>query len=118
MRVYYFGCWEDVGHYMRSSSSDRSLESCRAEHDFMYTNPWGTNIDGGLCPKGPQNEGAALVHQKDGWTALSFWDRSVDSRLGSNSNFLAEGTFDLAQMIAIAKEHFPTVMERIKFKIY
>jgi len=74
-------------------------------------------IDGGLCPKGAQIEGKALIHYKDGWTALSFWDRSVDMRGNSNSNFLADGKFTFEQMVEFAYQNFPEVTRRYKFSI-
>ena len=30
--------------------------------------------------RGPQTQGEALLYHKQGWTAISFWDRSVDER--------------------------------------
>ena len=92
--------------------------------------PWGPNSEyvDKLQPivDGKRAEGAAALHFQtalDGakWTALAFWDQSGDHQLGSNSNFLARSpsdgnceffTFD--QMIELALEHFPDVMERIK----
>jgi len=64
-----------------------------------------------------QIEGAALLHYKDGWTALSFWDRSIDKRSGCNSNFFAQGTHTFEEMLEIARAHFPAVMARFTFKI-
>jgi hypothetical protein len=115
--VYYFGCVDVAGHYMHAAKAPRSLEERRAEHDVLYSNPWGTEVDSGLCPSGPEIEGRALLHHKDGWTALSFWDRSVDSRGKCNSNFLAKGTFDFEKMLELARENFPHVMKRFKFEI-
>lgn len=114
MKVFYFGCWERPGHFMRASGK---LRYSREESDFTYNNPWGYHIDGGLCPDGPEVQGRALIHHKDGWTAMSYWDRSIDGRGKCNSNFLAEGTLDFAQMLEIAKTHFPSVISRAKFEI-
>jgi hypothetical protein len=109
MKVYYFG--------MHRPEPDRTLGECRATSYFTERNPWGYAIDGGLCPKGPEIEGRALIHHKDGWTAMSFWDRSVDHRGKCNSSFLAEGTFTFEEMLAIAREKFPRVVGRFKFEI-
>ena len=99
-------------------------------HDHNHVCPWKDHeIDAALqphrkgcdkhayCGCGSLPEGQALVHHKDGWTALSFWDRSVDKRGGCNSNFFFEGTFDFAQMIELAKANFPTVWSRYTFQI-
>jgi hypothetical protein len=120
-RFYYFGCIERAGHYMHSNPSPRGLEEIRALHDVLRKNPWGSGIDAGLCPPGKdaryQVEGRASVHHKDGWTALAFWDRSVDSRGGSNSVFLADAIHDFEIMMALARENFPEVLDRLSFAV-
>lgn len=110
VKVFYFGCIGGAGHYMHAANGSTDWK-------FMESNPWGKHIDTGLCPAGPEIEGQSLIHHKDGWTALSFWDRSVDKRGKCNSSFLAEGDFDFEQMVQLAKEHFPSVMARFKFPI-
>lgn len=116
-RFYYFGCIDQPGHYMHSSPAPRDIEERREVSHFVHSNPWGYDIDGGLCPKGPEVEGRAIVRHKDGWTALSFWDRSVDRRGKCNSNFLAVGDLTFDQMVELAKRHFPHVVERFSFPI-
>lgn len=112
MKVFYFGCVGEYGHYM--------FEPPGVKRDaFTHTNPWGTKVDGGLCPTGgsTQEQGRALVHHKDGWTAMAFWDRSVDHRPGSCSVFLAQGTHAFEEMLRIANESFPKVTARYEFSI-
>lgn len=114
MKVFYFGCWDAIGHFLRTPSGATVSTS---------KTPWGNAVDGGLCPGGrdplgrvhteAQREGMAALHHKDGWTALAFWDRSVDTRYGSNSAFLAEGTLTLPQMMTLACESFPGIMARV-----
>ena len=111
MNIYYFGCIGQHGHYMFKPGSRMT------DWMFLDKNPWGHSIDGRLCPDEKQIEGQARIHQKDGWTALSFWDRSIDRRPGSNSNFLAEGDHTFDEMMLLANEHFPEVMERFVFNI-
>ena len=108
-RVFYFGCVGVSGHYMHGVDG-------RSAHRFTQTNPWGYGVDGSLLPKS-QIEGRAFIHHKDGWTALSFWDRSVDSRRGSHSTFLAEGSFGFDEMVAFGKKHFPEVWARYTFPV-
>jgi hypothetical protein len=117
MKVFYFGCIKVPGHYMFASPAARTLVGRRAVDDFTRSNPWGYRIDAKLCPSGPEIEGRALLHHKDGWTALSFWDRSVDRRGRCNSNFLAEGTHSFEKMLNLAGEHFPSVVARFEFPI-
>lgn len=121
MQFFYFGCIGGPGHFMHNSVPDNGLEARRATSHFTERNPWGYDIDGALCPNGRRSgkevEGEALIHHKDGWTALSFWDRSVDKRGACNSNFLAEGTFTFDEMKKLAEEKFPHVMRRFTFPI-
>ena len=112
LEFYYFGCIGDAGHYIFVPTGHKDYRT-----DVLKTNPWGYKIDGKLCPSGSEVEGKALLNHKDGWTALSFWDRSVDTRGACNSNFLAVGTFSFDEMMKFANEHFPTVMNRFTFPI-
>lgn len=96
MRVYYFGCVGEPGHYMHNSD-------LRHDWDFMYKNPWALHLDDAF--KG--------IRHKNGWTAFAMTDYTVDSRPGSNSVFLAEGTFSEEEMVAIAYRFFPSVASRI-----
>jgi hypothetical protein len=116
MRVFFFGCWDQAGHFMFGPGG-------RHVRDERRATPWESH-DAVLCPgyvgpydNGPQVEGEAGLHHKDGWTALCFWDRSIDGRGGCNSGFYAEGTYGAAAMIEIAREHFPTVWARFPFEV-
>lgn len=109
MKTLYFGCWgNSTGHYLFESEYQKPP---------MNTVPW-DSIDGGLAPAGvKQREGVAELHHKNGWTALAFWDRSVDKRPNSNSALFAEGTHSFDEMIQIAKDNFPQIMNRFNFPI-
>jgi len=97
--VYYFGCVGQAGHYMHDVNM-------RHDWKFMESNPWYPHLDGAF--KGLQH--------KEGWTALAMHDFTVDSRPGSNSIFLAEGTFTREEMIVIAYNNFPTIAKRVGLK--
>jgi hypothetical protein len=109
-KVYYYGCMDRPGHhlYLPTTTPDESV---------LRSNPWKYDVDGGLAPTGPQIEGLASVHHRRGWTALSFWDRSVDHRPGSCSTLLARGDWDFSQMLELFQTHFPQVVSRFKFEI-
>ncbi len=109
--VFYFGCIGDIGHYMFNTHG----RSVRDVGDM----PWGRYGEDGKLPpeEGGQVQGEALVHHKDGWTALSFWDRSVDTRFGCNSNFFFRGTYDFAEAVALARTAFPQVWARFTFDV-
>ncbi|MCK5611305.1 hypothetical protein KAR91_56065 [Candidatus Pacearchaeota archaeon] len=109
MKTYYFGCWDGMsGHYLKDPSG---------KHIEWDQTPWGIKIDGKLSPTSTRDAGISELHTKDNWTALAFWDYSVDGRPGSNSIIFAEGIFKFDEMIQIGKDRFPAVMERFDFPI-
>lgn len=119
----YYGPWKEAGHYFFTETG-RWLE--REERNRI---PWKEHdIDGVLQPgcrledgrpvcQGPRTEGHALLHHKAGWTALSFWDSSVDTRPGCNSTYVAEGVFTFEQMVELAKSRFAVRWNRMKFPV-
>jgi len=105
----YYGCVGSPGHFMHRPGGRR---------DWDANTPWGRTPDGTLLAKNEkQIEGRAVIHHKDGWTALSFWDRSVDHRGGSNSNFFIADDLTFDQMLERAKAAFPEVFARFKFDV-
>jgi hypothetical protein len=116
----YFGCargvWghREAGHYAYSPSG---------RSGGRYGDPIGPwkHVDGTLAPmdgyrrEAPQ--GHAVLHHKDGWTALSFWDRSGDSRGNSNSNFFFDATLTFEEALAAARERFPDLFARFPFEV-
>lgn len=87
----YYGPWDRPGHYMYYETGDSVLSNERKRVAWQDR-----EIDGVLQPgccwnrshsgsRRPQVEGEALLHHKNGWTALSFWDRTIDERPGCNS---------------------------------
>jgi len=116
----FFGCWGQLGHYLWLPIGKTAVLSL----------PW-QNIDGALTPgKRPwlryndhtvpseeQIEGLAQLHHRSEWTALAWWDRSVDKRHGSNAVIFAKGTFTFDQMLVIGREHFPSVFARFTYEI-
>jgi hypothetical protein len=120
--AFYFGCVREAGHYMHDVWLRRSPKMPAGcpwnDHNLDGTmQPNGRKPGSSYCPPGPQIEGHALVHRSNGWTALGFWDRSVDSRGGGNSCFIFKGDYDFDTMCKLAAEHFPTVWSRFTFPI-
>ena len=114
VEAYYFGCWGDTGHYWWRPSKERlSFKDAKDRFPTLYV-----QIDTGFCPKNTQREGVCTLNHIDGYTILSFWDRSVDTRPGSNSNFIVEGTFSFVEMISIAKAQYPMVFRRYTFGLH
>lgn len=123
VRMCYFGAWAGPGHYFFNERGHKVwLEA--ACHPFV-------RIDGVLQPgcyldahsghwrhRGPEIEGEALLHHKAGWTALSFWDRSIDKRGACNSTYIAEGLFTFDEMVQLAKARFAYRWEKMAFPVF
>jgi len=115
-RVFYFGCWGDVGHYLWTPDGRRA----RSAGPFTAL-----DLDGRFCPgvvgrtdrisPNVQPEGVAALHHANGWTVLAFWDRSVDRRRGSHSTYVIEGTHDFGEAVRISSAAFPRVWARYPF---
>ena len=105
----FFGCIDRPGHFVWSSERDRLWS--RGSNIVS----WLESCDGKLPPRGTQDESAtALHHVFDGaYTALAMWDRTVDSRPGSNAVFLEEGVRSRDEMIELARAAFPNVAARL-----
>lgn len=126
MRAFYFGCVDTSGHYLHSNHGREYGfgELPSSDHpnvvpkDDLAGFPWGWWIDGDLQPQGDQTEGRCVVHHvASEWTALAFWDRSVDKRPGSCSVFIAEGHHLFAGMVMLFKATFPRVIQRFRFPL-
>lgn len=65
----------------------------------------------------PEVQSEAALHHIQGWTALCFWDYSVDQRGACNSNYFAEGEFTFGQMVEMAKTRFAQRWNRMKFEV-
>lgn len=113
--VLYFGCLGGVGHFMHSRRRPGQVR--------WDATPFGNKLDGGLItddyygvdstPTGEIHE-----HHKDGWTAVSFWDRSGgDRRPGCNSTFLVNAEMSGDELLALAKEQWPGIFRRPDFPI-
>jgi len=114
--MYYFGCIEIPGHYLSCDWFPMLAIRIR-ETDWPF-GEYGWKLDGNFAPPGPQIQSAAkltniVTHTEDWWTVLGMWDRTVDNRAHSNSNFIERGKWTFDQMVEIAKRKFPAIWERI-----
>ncbi len=115
MQVYYFGVWNagQTGHHLHTRSGRF------ASRDTERALPFALHIlDSNLLPQeGDQVQG--VVHRSviNGWTVLTFWDRSGDSRGNSNSAFVLEGEHTADAGLAIAREMFPHIFGRFTFAV-
>jgi hypothetical protein len=114
--MFYFGPWDCAGHSFFGEGGTRPLQY-EAEH-MPWGKRWLWKIDGGLIPnKDYSDEGKAHVTHGNGWTALSFWDMSVDTRPASHSTYIAEGDFTFEQMVEMASRRFAVRWNRMKFQV-
>lgn len=132
MRAFYFGCWREPGHRLWHQGSDgtpiQKYDQGEAERRLLggYPHstqkeigeiPWGYSLDGGLLKGKRLGQGEAVVDRRDGWTALSFWDYSVDSRGGSSSTFVFDADLEPDTALEAAREAFPPVFARFTFPV-
>ena len=103
----YFGCWDGVGHYLWNPGGRRIHPSL---HELFGS------LDGKFCPTKDREGDACLTHTSDK-TILAFWDRSVDSRPGSNSVFVLPGHLTFDQAVHEAKMVFPGIWNRFSFNV-
>ena len=137
MKCFFFGCWNDAGHYLFAPGG-RALHHDLSERVVWYGDR--VHLDGTLAPRrdragrigwvgrtgrarggfeyasGECDEGLYLVHVLDnGFTAMSWWDRCQgDTRPGCNSTVLLEGVHTEAEMLAALRENFPHVLENLR----
>jgi hypothetical protein len=118
--VYFWGCWERSGHHLWKPTG----ESIARPHQEIGL-PW-ASIDGTLCPganglgwalASAQEEGLVRVSRLGGWTALAWWDRSVDTRHGSNAGLFADADLEPGDLLAEGFRLFPQIFGRFGYHL-
>ena len=114
------GCRGQAGHYFFLPGM-RNLYSAFPEVDRLNRSAL-AQLDGAFAPQDTTNEGEAWFHTDNvngiRYMVISFWDRSVDERHGSNSTFLLIGEAkSFNEAIAECRAAFPEVFNRFKFEI-
>jgi hypothetical protein len=133
VRTFYYGCWQRAGHYLwhrandgtpmkmyDQGASDRRLLGITRNSLGGPTQgeiPWGYCLDGGILKGTSGKQGEAIVDHRDGWTALSFWDSSVDSRPGSCSTFVFDERLEPADALRLARELWTPIFDRFGFEV-
>ena len=131
--ILFYGCWSDSGHFMynRHGATPRWNKREGGVTDrFEAVVPWGFRVDGHLAPRtgggGEAPNGVAGFHQnvawvscpgEEVWSALSWWDNSVDKRGGSCATFLADRRCTPSELLTEAQEAFPQIFARFKYAI-
>lgn len=128
--VLYFGPLESVGHHLRAPNGRMVTQRNVGEHGFakQYRDKsyFGlalcADLDGGYVPQEcGQVEGCAALTHEAGMTVLGIWDRSIDTRPGSHSTYIAVGTYDFPTMCKLCKVVFPKrwamLADRVQIKL-
>jgi hypothetical protein len=134
VKAYYFGCWNQAGHYLFGPHGSHVPYEEREKIE-LYAD--GLHLESSLAPRRTRDgkiacrargastrdrdmihnntaecpQGQCLVHHlPNGFTAMQWWDRCQgDTRGACNSTVLLEGEHDFETMVAALREHFPTV---------
>lgn len=120
--IYYFGCWRNAGHFLHAPDGRSMSHEAIGPFD-VYGREGFLTVDGAFAPGpfsaqsrrgNPEDDTAVALTHIRGWSVLAMWDRSIDTRGACNAAFIAEGSKDMAEMWALARLHFPTIVARLK----
>lgn len=123
---FYFGCIDGPGHFFHGQGGTTKVRALEDHLTALFDGL--DSLDGKLCWNSPrrdhhrydrrgETEGQAFVTHRGGWTALAFWDRSVDRRGASNSAFFVQGTLTFAQIVRVARHRWPKIWARFAFPV-
>lgn len=132
--ILFHGCgMREVGHYwwapgMISSGAFRRRHNDRLEDDPYRYVPWGFSVDGGLAPQGDrlhvEGQGAFAQSgrfigtlEEEWWSAISWWDNSIDKRPASNATFVIDQRVSAAELLVATEAKFSEVLGRMKYDI-
>jgi hypothetical protein len=126
--AFFFGCGARAGHYWWAPGEyprELYLDGVNEDRDGRPGDcPFTYEVDGGYQPGSPDRadrlrrrtrgevQGEARLTHEKGWTALGWWDRSVDGRGGCCAVFALRGTHETEAMLAALRVHFPWVLDR------
>ena len=112
MRIYFFGCYTvgGGGHLLWSPYGSR--REAEDSMPFVYRILDAALLGPDLQTDQVQGKGVRVLI--NGWTVVSFWDRTGDSRHGPNSAFVAEGDVSTEEVLRHAQATYPKVLERLR----
>lgn len=132
----------DTGHYFFDEHGQKRVRR-RDWEGRLHDNPadyvpWGAKVDGGLAPRnyvgGEEPNGVAafseavlwasplpdrtlLAVRRWCWSALSWWDNSVDKRGGSSATFIIDRCCTPRVLLNEARAAFPQIFARFSYEI-
>jgi hypothetical protein len=108
---FYFGCHRGPGHYLFREGMFSHYDASTKKLE---------RFDGMLAPQQTRDPYIATVSRLGGWgfTALSFWDYSVDNRGGCNSIIFAPSlSIHHDDLLSEAEKRFPEVFNRLPYPV-
>ena len=131
MRVWWFGCETKpnaCGHELHAAQAPYYGREAYEEHRrFPFSeNRLDTGFAPRTAPRNPRNvydkgdelpQGQARLTHIKGWTVVSFWDRTGDSRSNSNTAFVFDERLSGDDALRIAREKFPRLFARFTFEV-
>jgi hypothetical protein len=111
-RCWFFGCWDDAGHFLWLPNGARAWE-CPVGEWAVLDCVFAPGVTDPANTPDRQNLGVWRRTVVKGCTVIACWDRSLDERLNSNGAFIVEGERSLVEVLEIAKAQFPSVTARI-----
>jgi hypothetical protein len=106
----YFGCGDRAGHYLFPEGRQGTGGYGRPLLEYL------THLDGKLAPQLDRTCYRAVFSRLGavGYTALSWWDKTVDQRGGSNSTIFAPTiVMTPVDLLAEGQKRFPWVFARL-----
>ena len=112
MNFLYFGCWskENKGHYAWLYPD----KICTYRDDVRGILPFKAFILDSLLKDTSSPQSRAQLSHIGNWTVITMGDYSADSRGGSTASFVAEGKYNLNEMVELAYKFFPEQITRIE----
>lgn len=109
-KLFYFGCLGQKGHFFYGGPG-RYSDAITREFPGLNHNVM-NGIDGTFTPGFTTKQGIYQATEIGPVIIVAWWDYTVDSRPGSNSNLIGSGYANAEEMIDAAYEKFPEVMNR------
>lgn len=134
MDMYYFGCWNEAGHYLYAPNGkyigrgdrivwygsglnrrhiDGTLAPCRYRRTGKVV--WRGMFERNEYDAEEMPQGHFLRHELDnGFSAIQWWDRTQgDGRPACNSTILMAGKHTTEELLTALSRNFPTVLANL-----
>lgn len=110
-RCLFFGRKDIAGHHLYGDTTrvPAFLHGSAGSLDGNFA-PYYSKREGD--PLGNQPQGHAKLTYLQGWTVVSFWDRSGDTRGNSNSAFIVDAIVSFDDVMKLARRYWPAYIER------